>query len=78
MDGWVTCDFTSFSTVFQSYQDDERLIMKQAVCNGTTLRVENISPRARLEFGTARSAGQRSEFCQSKMLQIHIKSHLPL
>ena len=28
MDGWMTCDFTSFSTVFQSYQDDERLIMK--------------------------------------------------
>ena len=22
MDGWMTCDFTSFSTVFQSYQDD--------------------------------------------------------
>ena len=28
MDGWMTCDFTSFSTVFQSYQDDGRLIMK--------------------------------------------------
>ena len=27
-DGWLTCDFTSFSTVFQSYQDDGRLIMK--------------------------------------------------
>ena len=22
MDGWVTCNFTSFSTVFQSYQDN--------------------------------------------------------
>ena len=22
MDGWMTCDLTSFSTVFQSYQDD--------------------------------------------------------
>ena len=22
MDGWMTCDFTSFLTVFQSYQDD--------------------------------------------------------
>ena len=31
MDGWMTCDFTSFSTVFQSYQDDERLIMKGCV-----------------------------------------------
>ena len=31
VDGWVTCDFTSFSIVFQSYQDDERLIMKGCV-----------------------------------------------
>ena len=22
MDGWMTCDFISFPTVFQSYQDD--------------------------------------------------------
>ena len=22
MDGWLICDFTSFSAVFQSYQDD--------------------------------------------------------
>ena len=27
----MTCDFTPFSTVFQSYQDDERLIMKGRV-----------------------------------------------
>ena len=31
MDNWMTCDFTSLSTVFQSYQDDERLIMKGCV-----------------------------------------------
>ena len=31
MAGWMTCDFTSFSTVFQSYQDDGRLIMKDCV-----------------------------------------------
>ena len=31
MDGWMICDFLSFSTVFQSYQDDERLIMKGCV-----------------------------------------------
>ena len=30
-DGWMTCDFTSFLTVLQSYQDDERLIMKDCV-----------------------------------------------
>ena len=31
MDGWMTCEFTSFSTVFQSYQDDGRMIMKGCV-----------------------------------------------
>ena len=31
LDGWITCDFTSFSTVFQSYQDDGRLIMNGCV-----------------------------------------------
>ena len=30
-DGWMTCNFTSFSTVFQSYQEDGRLIMKNCV-----------------------------------------------
>ena len=28
MDGWMTCDVTSFLTVFQSYQDDGRMIME--------------------------------------------------
>ena len=31
IDGWMTCDFTSFSTVFQSYQDDGSMIMKGCV-----------------------------------------------
>ena len=32
MDGWMTCDFTSlFFTVFQSYQDDVKMIMKDCV-----------------------------------------------
>ena len=29
--GWMTFDVTSFSTVFQSYQGDERMIMKGCV-----------------------------------------------
>ena len=29
MDGWMTCDFMSFFKVFQSYQDDVRVIMKE-------------------------------------------------
>ena len=31
LDGWTTCDCTSFLTVFQSYQDDVRMIMKGCV-----------------------------------------------
>ena len=31
MDGWMTCDFTSFLTVFQSYQDDVLMMMKGCV-----------------------------------------------
>ena len=30
-DGWMTCDFTSCSTVFQSYQDDGWMIIKGCV-----------------------------------------------
>ena len=31
MDGWMTCDFTSFSIQFQTYQDNGRVIMKGCV-----------------------------------------------
>ena len=36
-DGWMTCDFMFFSTIFPSYQDDRRMIMNgcaKPVCNG--------------------------------------------
>ena len=46
----MTCDFTSFLTVFQSYQDDVWMIMK-AVCNGTPFTVEKVSPPAGIELG---------------------------
>ena len=42
-DGWMTYNFTSLSTVFQSYQDDERLIMEGCV-QWNLFRVEKISP----------------------------------
>ena len=35
----MTCDFTSFSTVFVSYQDDGPVIMK-VVCNGIPFTIE--------------------------------------
>ena len=31
MDGWMICDYMSFSTVLQLYQDDGQLIMKGSV-----------------------------------------------
>ena len=31
MDGWMTCNFMSFLTVLQSYQDDVWMIMKGCV-----------------------------------------------
>ena len=55
MDGWMTGKFTSFSTVFQSYQDNEQLIMKGCVQWNP---IDKISPRVGLELGTARSVGQ--------------------
>ena len=54
----MTCEFKSLSTVFQSNEDDEKLIMK-AMCNITPFTVENISSRAGVELGAAWSAGQR-------------------
>ena len=51
MDGWRTCDFTSFSTVFQSYQDDERLTLKGCVQWNSVYGVEDFALRGdRTEF----------------------------
>ena len=47
----MTCDFTSFSIVFQSFKDDGRMIMK-SLCNETPFMVEKIfSPPAGIELG---------------------------
>ena len=54
----MTCDFTSFSAVFQSYKDDERLIMKGCV-RLNLFTIEMISPEAGIELGTPRLAGKR-------------------
>ena len=55
--GWMICNFTSFSTVFQSYQDDGQ-IMKGCV-QWNPVYVEKILPRAGIKLRTARSVGQR-------------------
>ena len=57
-DGWMTCDLTSFLTVFQSYQDDVRMIMKGCVQWNSVYGREDFTSS---EDGTqsARSVGQR-------------------
>ena len=45
----MACDFMSFSTVFQSYQDTEQMIMEGCV-QWNPVYIEKISPRA--EAGT--------------------------
>ena len=47
---WMTSDFSSFSTVFQSYQDDRRLIMKGCV-QWNSVYGAQISPLAGIELG---------------------------
>ena len=61
MDGWMTCYFTSFSTVFQSYQGDGRLIMKGCVQWSSGLRLRRFCPICSSGDRTlsARSVGQR-------------------
>ena len=49
-DGWMTCDFTSFLTVFPSYQFAVPMIMK-GCAQWNSVYGEKISPRARIELG---------------------------
>ena len=47
-------DFTAFSAVFQSYQDDRRVIMKRCAMEPRS-RLQRYPPQTGLEPGTARS-----------------------
>ena len=54
----MACDFTSFSTVYQSYKDDEG--SNERLCAmEPNLRLERSPIEAGLEPQTARSADQR-------------------
>ena len=56
-DGWMDdLNLTSFSTVFQSYQDDGQMIMKGCMLLFT---VDKNLPRAGAQTLDARSVGQR-------------------
>ena len=48
----------SFSAVFQSYQDDARVIMKRLLAVEGRVWLERFLSQAELESGAARSVGQ--------------------
>ena len=54
----MTCDFTSFSTIFQSYQDDVRMIMKGCVQWNSVYGWEDFTS-SEDRTRSARSVGQR-------------------
>ena len=58
MDGWMTRDFTSFLTVFQSYQDDVWMIMKGCVQWDSVYGWEDFTS-SEDRTRSARSVGQR-------------------
>ena len=51
------CEFTSISTVFQSYKDDGQV--RTTVCNGNHSSQKSSPRQTGLEHGTARSVGNR-------------------
>ena len=58
LDGWMTCDFTSFLTVFKSYQDDVWMIMKGCVQWNSVYGWEDFTS-SEDRTRSARSVGQR-------------------
>ena len=58
MNEWITCNFTSFSTVFQSYLDDGRLIMKGCVQWNSIYGWEDFAS-SKDRTRSTRSVGQR-------------------
>ena len=58
MNGWMTCDFKSFLTVFQSYQDDVWMMMKGCVQWNSVYGWEDFTSRED-RTQSARSEGQR-------------------
>ena len=46
MDGWINCNFMSFSTVFQSYQDDGWVILKGGYAMEPYLRLDRLQEKS--------------------------------
>ena len=58
LNGWMTCDFKPFLTVFQSYQDDGWVIMKDCVQHNSVYDLKDLLPQVGSKLGTNRSVGQ--------------------
>ena len=77
----MTCDFASFSTVFQSYQDDGSMIMKRfvqwnLVYGWKDYRLERGSNPGPLDLYTSRNLGElHSRKNQNYLTLANIPSH---
>ena len=66
IDEWMTCNFTSFLKVFQSYQDDGRMKIKSCMQWDPAYGwPESFSPPAGLHPGIAKLADQRLTYSAS-------------
>ena len=74
-DGWMTCDFTSFPTVFQSYQDDVRMIMKGGVQWNSVYGWEDFTS-SEDRTRSARSVGQRLTHWATGAPLLQRKNHI--
>ena len=63
----MTCDFTSFLTVFQSYQDNGWMIIKGCV-QWNSFTAEKVSSRVRIELGPLDHLLPRK--CEAKAPQV--------
>ena len=72
MDGCMTCDFTSFSTVFQSYQNDGRMLMKGRVQWKSVYEKQNGSHKRR-ENGCAFVYSRTQDLHSSRLLLWSLK-----
>ena len=46
LERWMTCNFTSFSTVFQLYQDNGRMVIKGIKLRSARSASQNLTHRA--------------------------------
>ena len=73
----MLCYFTSFSTVYLSYQDDGRL-KRKAARNGTSFTAEKISPQVGLEPETEKSEAQRLTYVATGASKLYMYCNIDI